>query len=81
MGRDRAWWLGGRESGNPSGDLAASSRNLNALVVLDRDDFDVKALVRGTFEMQHSVKHLTGSRFLVFDNWGSKRTETAPREC
>ena len=62
-------WVGGSPAIRP-GDLVASLRNLNALVVLDRDDFDVKALVRGTFEMQHSVKHLTGSRFLVFDNWG-----------
>ncbi len=68
-------------SGIRPGDLVVSLRNLHAFAVLDRDDFDVKALARGTFNGQHSVKHLTGSRFLVFDNWGSKRTETAPREC
>ena len=57
-------------SGIGPGDLVASMRNLSAFVVLDRDRFDVKALVRGTFDEQHSVKHLTGSRFLVFDNSG-----------
>ena len=52
------------------GDLVLSVWQLSAFVVLDRDSFDVKALVRGTFDGQHSVKHLTGSQFLVFDNWG-----------
>ena len=57
-------------SGVRPGDLVVSTRNLSAFVVLDRDSFDIKALVRGTFNRQHSVKHLTGSLFLVFDNWG-----------
>ena len=54
------------------GDLVVSMRSLSAFVVLDRDSFDVKTLVRGTFDGQHSVKHLTGSRFLVFDNLGGE---------
>ena len=52
------------------GDIVVSMRNLNAFAVLDRDSFDIKTLVRGTFNRQHSVKHFEGSRFLVFDNWG-----------
>ena len=65
-------------SGIGPGDLVASLRNLHAFVVLDRDDFDIKALVRGTFNGQHSVKHLTGSRFLVFDNLGVEADRDGP---
>ena len=57
-------------SGIRPGDLVLSLWQLSAFVVLDRNSFDIKMLVRGTFNRQHSVKHLTGSRFLVFDNWG-----------
>ena len=65
-------------SGIRPGDLVASLRNLHAFVVLDRDNFDVKALARGTFNGQHSVKHLTGSRFLVFDNLGVEADRDGP---
>ena len=65
-------------SGIGPGDLAVSMRRLSAFVLLDRDSFDVKALVRGTFNAQHSVKHLTGSRFLVFDNWGVEAERDGP---
>lgn len=27
-------------------------------------------MIRGSFVQQHSVHHLTGTRFLLFDNWG-----------
>lgn len=57
-------------SGIGPGDLVVSVRHLKAFVVLDRNSFDIKTLVRGTFDRQHSVKHLTGSQFLVFDNDG-----------
>ena len=65
--------LGARRDGaggHPSGRPRGVPKDLDAFVVLDRDSFDVKTLVRGTFNGQHSVKHLTGDRFLVFDNWG-----------
>ena len=65
-------------SGIGPGDLVVSMRRLSAFVLLDRDSFDVKALVRGTFNAQHSVKHLTGSRFLVFDNWGVEAERDGP---
>ena len=56
------------------GDLAASLRNLSAFVILDGADFRLKRLVRGGFFMQHSVQHLTGSSFLLFDNQGGDET-------
>ena len=56
------------------GDLAASLRNLSAFAILDGADFRIKRLVRGGFFMQHSVQHLTGSSFLLFDNQGGDET-------
>lgn len=53
------------------GDLVASLRNLSAFAVIDRDSRRLKRLVRGGFFMQHSVKHLEGAKFLMFDNWGA----------
>ena len=53
------------------GDLVASLRNLSAFAILDGESGRVKRLVRGSFFYQHSVQHLTGSTFLMFDNWGS----------
>jgi len=52
------------------GDLVASLRNLSAFAILDGKSGRVKRLVRGSFLYQHSVQHLTGSTFLMFDNWG-----------
>ena len=65
-------------SGIRPGDLVVSVRNLNAFVVLDQDGFDIKVLVRGTFNRQHAVTHLTGSRFLLFDNWGVEAKRDGP---
>ena len=53
------------------GDLVASLRNLSVFAILDGESGRVKRLVRGSFLYQHSVQHLTGSTFLMFDNWGS----------
>ena len=53
------------------GDILASLRNLSAFVTLDGETGRVKRLVRGNFFHQHSVQHLQGSKFLVFDNLGS----------
>ena len=52
------------------GDLVASLRNLSAFAIVDGESGRVKRLVRGSFFYQHSVQHLTGSTFLMFDNWG-----------
>ena len=60
----------GGVSGIEAGDLVVSLRNLDAFGILDRDDRRLKRLVRGTFFRQHSVTHLAGTRFLMFDNQG-----------
>jgi len=52
------------------GDLVASLRNLSAFAIVDGESGRVKRLVRGSFIYQHSVQHLTGSTFLMFDNYG-----------
>ena len=52
------------------GDLVASIRNLSAFAILDGETGRVKRLVRGSFLYQHSVLHLTGATFLMFDNHG-----------
>ena len=52
------------------GDLVASLRNLSAFAIVDGESGRVKRLVRGSFFYQHSVQHLTGSTFLMFDNYG-----------
>lgn len=54
------------------GDLVLTLRNLSAFAILDGDSYQVKRLHRGTFHMPHSVTHLEGSRFLMFDNLGSE---------
>ena len=60
----------GGGAGIEAGDLVVSLRNLNAFGILDRDDHRLKRLVRGTFFRQHSVTHLEGTKFLMFDNQG-----------
>ena len=52
------------------GDMVVSIKRLNAFGILDRDDRRLKRLVRGSFFGQHSVQHLKGSKFVLFDNWG-----------
>ena len=56
--------------GIAAGDLVVSLRNLSAFAILDQESGRVKRLVQGNFFMQHSVHHLEGSTFLMFDNWG-----------
>lgn len=50
------------------GDLVLSFRNLSAFAVVGRENWQVKRYVRGTFHRQHSVLHLGGSKFIMFDN-------------
>jgi len=61
------------------GDLVASLRNLSAFAILDGESGRVKRLVRGSFFFQHSVQHLTGSTFLMFDNHGNDGTHGPSR--
>ena len=61
----------GGAKGIAPGDLVVSLRNLNAFGILDRKSHRLKKLVRGEFFRQHSVTHLEGAKFLMFDNWGS----------
>ncbi len=56
------------------GDLVASLRHLSAFAILDGESGRVKRLVRGSFFYQHSVHHLTGATFLMFDNHGRDGT-------
>ncbi len=53
------------------GDIVISLRSVDAFAILDRDDYRVKRLVRGSFLAQHSVRHLTRAQFLLFDNLGT----------
>jgi len=52
------------------GDLVVSLRNLSAFAIVDRDSGAIKRVIRGGFLQQHAVRHLGGSRFLMFDNLG-----------
>ncbi len=54
--------------GVAAGDMLLSLRNLNAVAILDPEAREVKHMMRGTFSEQHSVKHLGGSKFIMFDN-------------
>ena len=61
------------ESSDPlinSGDYVVSFRNISAFAIVDGKDKSIKKLVRGTFIQQHSVQHIGGSKFLLFDNQG-----------
>ena len=53
------------------GDLVISLQNLSAFGILDKNDRRLKRLVRGSFQRQHGVRHLTGTRFLLLDNFGT----------
>ena len=58
-----AWGIG-------PGDLVVSLRNLSAFAILDWESGRVKRVVRGNFLQQHSVRHLGGPTFVMFDNQG-----------
>ena len=60
----------GGMAGIAPGDLVVSLRNLSAFGILDGKSHRLKKLVRGGFFLQHSVTHLEGAKFLMFDNWG-----------
>ena len=52
------------------GDYVVSLRNISAFGIVDGQTGEVKLMVRGTFIHQHSVQHLSGSKFILFDNSG-----------
>ena len=52
------------------GDIVVSLRNISAFGIIDAGSGDLKRLVRGTFIQQHSVQHLSGSRYILFDSQG-----------
>lgn len=64
----------GLPEGVEAGDVVLSIRNLSAFAIFDEEARRLKRLVRGTFYQQHSVHHLEGSRFLLFDNLGGDAT-------
>lgn len=51
-----------------AGDLVVSLRNLSAFAIIDGENNHIKRVVRGSFSEQHSVEHLSDSRFVMFDN-------------
>jgi hypothetical protein len=52
------------------GDLVVSLRNLSAFAILDGGTKAIKRVVSGSFIAQHAVTHLSGSKFVMFDNRG-----------
>lgn len=53
------------------GDYVVSLRNISAFGIMDGETGRMKRLARGSFIQQHSVQHLKGSQFLMFDNHGA----------
>lgn len=47
-----------------------SLRNISALAVIDPATDRITAMMRGNFVQQHSVNYLSGTKVLLFDNWG-----------
>lgn len=58
------------EGGLVPGDLVLSFRNLSRFAIFDPVKKQIRQIVGGGFIQQHSVRHLSGSRFLIFDNRG-----------
>lgn len=61
------------------GDLVLSLRNLSRFAILDRETRQIKHMMAGGFLQQHSVHHLGGTKFLVFDNRGGDAFGPASR--
>lgn len=60
------------------GDYVVSLRNISAFGILDKETGNFKRMIRGTFTKQHSVQHLSGSVFLLFDNLGAEHGGIGP---
>lgn len=61
------------------GDLVLSLRNLSRFAILDGKTRRIKRMIAGGFVQQHSVHHLRGSKFLIFDNRGGDGDGPASR--
>ena len=58
-------------TGLAPGDLVVSLREISAFGIFDKSDRRLKRLVRGSFHMQHGVRHFGQARFVMFDNHGT----------
>jgi hypothetical protein len=65
--------------GLDAGDLVLSLRNISRFVIFDSKTRRIKRVVGGSFAQQHSVHHLSGSKFLIFDNRGGDALGPASR--
>ncbi len=65
--------------GLAEGDLVLSLRNVSRFVIFDLKARQIKRVVSGGFLQQHSVQHLSGSKFLIFDNYGGDALGPASR--
>ena len=67
------------DAGLVAGDLVLSLRNLSRFIILDPSTRKIRRVVSGSFVQQHSVHHLSGPRFLLFDNRGGDHFGPASR--
>ena len=65
--------------GLAKGDLVLSLRNLSRFAIFDPETQEIKRIVSGGFVQQHAVHHLSGSKFLIFDNRGGDAMGPASR--
>ncbi len=56
-----------------------SLRNLSRFAIYDPVNKAIRRVVAGGFVQQHSVNHLSGSKFLIFDNRGGDALGPASR--
>ena len=52
------------------GDFVLSLHNISAFAIMDRQSRRLKRLVHGSFAGQHSVTHVEGAKYIMFDNFG-----------
>ena len=53
------------------GDLLVSLREIDAVVLMDKDTYDIKWITRGNFTRQHSPRITNKGTILIFDNQSS----------
>ncbi|MEM9735813.1 MAG: arylsulfotransferase family protein [Pseudomonadota bacterium] len=61
----------GASGGLNPGDFIVSLRNIDVVAILDGETGAVTRLIRGNFLQQHAAQHLSGSKILIYDNWGA----------
>ena len=52
------------------GDFVLSLHNISAFAIMDRQSHRLKRMVHGSFAGQHSVTHVEGAKYVMFDNFG-----------